>query len=113
MIRFLRSTGLDAMRIRLALLYLLNLADFGLTKVLLSLGGFLELNPLMALTMQSDLATVAVKVVLPGLLLVYLYRRMLGANDGQMKACARVLNWLCAGYAAINGMHLLLLAGAL
>lgn len=111
-IRFLQNISLSAMRVRLALLYLLNLADYMLTKVLLSRGGFFELNPLMALTMQSAAATVVVKVLLPGALLLYLYRRMLFAGPNQMRTCARVLNWLCAGYAAVNLMHLLLFAGA-
>ena len=98
-----------ALRAKLVILYLLNAADIGLTYILLSQGGFVELNPLIGLALQNAAATVMVKLLLPAALLVYLDFRMKEAEARQLKACRYIICGLLILYAAVNAIHLFLL----
>lgn len=104
--QFLKDFGLGALRRKLVLLYALNLSDILLTMILLSSGGFRELNPLMAAALQSGAATVLVKLILPGTVLVWLYAALRRSKPRQMKVCNRVINAIVIGYLAVNLMHL-------
>ncbi len=105
-LQFLKDYGLGALRRKLVLLYALNLSDILLTFILLSSGGFRELNPLMAAAFQSGAITVLVKLVLPGAVLVWLYAALRRSGPGQKRACNRVINAIVIGYLAVNLMHL-------
>ncbi len=103
---FLRRCSSNALRMRMLLLYALNILDMVVTKFLLQTGKFREMNPVMALAMQSDWAPLLLKILLPAVFLVYLDCRLREADARHLKLSARVLEVLIAAYCIVSVMHL-------
>lgn len=104
--RFLKDHRLGALRKKLVLLYVLNLCDIAFTLLLLSTGGFREVNPIMAAALQNGAAVAAVKLLLPGAVLVWLYTALLRSDLRQKKLCNQVVNVMLLGYITVNAAHL-------
>ena len=98
-----------AFRAGLTALYLLNMADIGFSCILLSMGGFQEMNPLMRPVMQSFAAIVLIKLIIPAALLIYLNWQMKEAELWQIRFCGHIINAFIVIYAAVNVTHILLL----
>ena len=98
-----------AFRAGLTALYILNMADIGFSCILLSMGGFQEMNPLMRPVVQNFAATVLVKLIIPAILIIYLDWQMKEAELRQIRLCGHIINALIAVYAAVNAVHILLL----
>lgn len=86
MVAFIKDYNLDSIKKKLILLYLLNVIDVIMTLLLLRTGLFREVNFIMAKLVQSPAASVLFKVVLPALMLYYLYVKIkesieLGSED--------------------------------
>ncbi|HWP52053.1 MAG TPA: DUF5658 family protein [Clostridia bacterium] len=96
----------NALRVRMLLLYALNILDMVVTKFLLMTGKFREVNPVMALALQSDGATLVLKLLLPAVLLVYLDWRLKVADARHLKLSARVLEVLIVAYCIVSMLHL-------
>lgn len=103
---FMRRCTSSGVRIRMLLLYALNILDMVATKFLLQTGKFREMNPVMALALQSDWATLILKLLLPAALMVYLDRRLQFADAKHLKLTARVLEVLIFAYCVVSVLHL-------
>ena len=96
------------LRIRMLLLYILNSFDMAFTIFLLGTGKFREINPLMALVMQNDLATLFLKLILPALLMLYLDSCVKTAKLWHVRFSSKALEILIGLYGAVGVMHLYL-----
>lgn len=103
---FMRRCDSGALRIRMMLLYALNILDMVVTKFLLQTGKFREMNPVMVLALQSDWATLVLKLLLPALLMVYLNRRLRVLDARHLKLSVRALEVLIAAYCVVSMLHL-------
>ena len=92
------------------LLYALNVTDIIFTLLLLQTGYFKEVNFLMVKAVQSPFISLVLKVVLPAFLLIYIYRKIRGCDDGQLKASNIALNISLSVYAFVNLTHLVWVA---
>lgn len=103
---FMQRCTSSGVRIRMLLLYALNILDMVVTKFLMQTGKFREMNPVMALALQSDWATLLLKLLLPAVLMAYLDRRLRAADARHLKLSARVLEVLIAAYCIVSVLHL-------
>ncbi len=103
---FMQRCTSSGVRIRMLLLYALNILDMVATKFLMQTGKFREMNPVMALALQSDWATLLLKLLLPAALMVYLDRRLRFADTHHLKLTARVLEVLIFVYCIVSLLHL-------
>lgn len=103
---FMQSCSYGALRMRMLLLYALNSFDMMFTKFLLATGKFREINPVMALAMQNNWATLILKFVLPAVLLIYLDSRLKCAEPHHLWLSARVLEVLIGVYCFVSMLHL-------
>ena len=95
-----------AARLRLPVLFILNILDMAFTLVLLETGLFIEANPMVAWMLKNDARLFAFKALLPALLLVYLGLRMRKASERQAALAVRMLDILLVFYLLINALHL-------
>ncbi len=103
---FIKSYSFDNIKYKLLLLYLLNVSDILFTLILLSTGLFVEVNSLMLTAVQSLSGSFLLKIVLPAILLLYLYLRMKKATETQLKQSNLILNVITGVYILINTSHL-------
>ncbi len=103
---FMQRCTSSGVRIRMLLLYALSILDMLITKFLLETGKFREINPVMALALQSDWATLLLKLFLPAVLMAYLYRRLKMVDARHLRLSARALEVLIAAYCIVSMLHL-------
>ncbi|MFV0498395.1 MAG: DUF5658 family protein [Candidatus Fimivivens sp.] len=103
---FMKRCTSSGVRFRMLLLYALNVLDMFITKFLLQTGKFREINPVMALALQSDWATLILKLLLPAALMIYLDRRLKTVDTWHLKLSARALEVLIAAYFIVTALHL-------
>ena len=109
MISFISNHTLEKIKLKFLILYILNVTDMLFTIFLLSTGLFIEINFLMEKAVQSLLVSFMLKIVLPAVLLLYLYIRMRKANETQLKQSNIIINVVCTAYLLINLWHLVCL----
>ena len=107
MINFMKQYQLPNLKLKLILLYLLNLTDIIFTVFLLKTGVIIETNPLMAIILKSELYTFFIKGVLPALLFLYLYMRLKTASLHMVRLTNYCLLALLCFYLSINLLHLI------
>ena len=107
MIEFIKDYSLDNIKNKLALLYILNLTDIIFTIILVNTGYYFEANFLMENVIKSYSASFLMKVVLPGILLLYIYLRMQSATEYQLKISNILISFATGLYATINAFHIL------
>lgn len=107
MITFIKAYNLDMIKKKLLILYLLNITDILFTLLLLRTGFFAEVNILMVDAVQSPLASFLLKVILPGILLYYLYRRICISDLSQLRATNIGVNISLFIYALVNLSHII------
>ncbi|WP_253200438.1 DUF5658 family protein [Clostridium sp. CF012] len=103
---FIKTYTFENIKYKLLLLYLLNVTDILFTLLLLSTGLFMEANFLMAKAVQSISSSFILKIVLPAVLLLYIYLRMKKATGTQLKQSNLILNIITGVYIIINISHL-------
>lgn len=106
MIAFVKNRSLIMQKKKLILLYLLNLADILFTVILLQTGYFKEINILMVKVVTNPVAGVLLKVLLPALLLGYLYRQLQEGDEEQLRVSNIAVNISLVIYALVNLSHL-------
>jgi len=106
MVAFIKDYSLSVIKKKFIILYLLNVSDIIFTLSLLRTGYFQELNIFMAKAVTSPLASVLLKVILPALLLFYIYNRMKDADSSQLKASNIAVNISLTIYTLVNLSHL-------
>lgn len=97
---------LQIVKYKFALIYGLNVTDILFTLVLLGTGEFFEGNILMEPIVANATASIALKVLLPIVLIYFLLRRMRGATESQLKTSNIFINVCLALYVIINLSHI-------
>ena len=110
MYAFIKNYSIQNIRIKFILLYVLNVVDIIFTISLLRTGYFAEVNLFMSKVVQSLPASILLKVILPVILLCYLYRRILTANAAQRRASNIGINVSLTIYSLVNLSHLVWVA---
>jgi hypothetical protein len=104
---FIKTYTYENIKYKLLILYLLNVSDILFTALLLSTGLFMEANFLMVNAVQSISASFILKIVLPLVLLFYIYIRMKKASEIQLKQSNLLLNTIIGTYVIVNISHLI------
>lgn len=92
---------------KLMLVYILNFTDYIATKILLSTGLFFEGNFFMRNIISENFMSALIKLLLPLLLLTFIYIRIKTANIKQLKYSTIVITGCIIYYALINCTHLI------
>lgn len=106
MYAFLKLNSLNAIRFKLFILYLLNVTDALMTKVLIETGDFYEANILLRGIVEDTYVFLSLKILLLGLMITLVGIRLYDATDRQLKLGNIPINILGVLYALINGSHL-------
>ena len=107
MFQFIKQSSLSTIKIKLIILYILNISDILLTLILVRTGLIIEANPVMASIIENSFATFFVKGIIPALLFIYLYYRLQSATPKMIKLTNRCIFVLLRFYFIINCLHLL------
>lgn len=102
---FILTYDVKNIRIKLMLLYLLNVIDIICTLVLIHSGFYMEVNPIMVQVIHNQSASLILKVLLPALLLSYIALRINKATDHQLKISNLLINIITLVYIVINLLH--------
>ncbi len=68
--------SINKLSAKLFILYLLNCSDLLFTFTLLKTRDFYEVNPLMLKIVNIPLLSIAIKVIIPGLVFIYLFKML-------------------------------------
>jgi hypothetical protein len=106
MLLFLKSYDYVTLVKKFLLIYVLNITDIGFTLGLLKTQVFQEGNPLMRSIVNSSVASVFTKAILPAILILYIYFRIKKATDKQLYYSNFFATGCLGFYAVINISHL-------
>lgn len=87
-------------------LIILNITDVLATLILINIGFCVEANIFMKNIIQAPLISIAVKTIIPAVLLYFLYHRLKLANEKQIRIAAVIINAGLGLYILINISHL-------
>lgn len=107
MIVFMKSYSLFTIKMKLIILYLLNILDIIFTLLLLSTGLFMEMNGLLVNHLDNPIKVMILKVFLPAFILLYLYLRIQKATQKQLIHSNIVINLAASLYTLINISHII------
>ena len=107
MITFIKRYEIDTIKKKFILLYLLNITDIIFTLLLLETGYFAEINVIMVKAVNNPAMGLLIKVLVPAILLFYIFKRMKSANNDQLKAANVAVNISLSLYTLVNLSHLL------
>ncbi len=107
MMTFIKDYSLTYLRNKLIAIYVLNVMDILFTLYLKSTGCFMEANPFMAIFINSTFSVLALKLLIPAALVIYLYIRMRKATEFQLKKSNYFIVTIFILYACINILHFL------
>lgn len=110
MVAFMKSYNLVSIKKKFILLYCLNVTDIIFTVLLLRTGLFAEVNFLMVKAVQDPIASIVLKIILPAVLLLYLYLRIRKADENNLKASNIAVNISLIIYGLVNLSHLIWVA---
>ena len=110
MIAFIKNYNLESIKKKFILLYLLNVTDIIFTLLLLQTGYFEEVNIFMVNAVQNPLISFLLKVILPALLLYFIYKRIKGADPSQLRASNIAVNISLTIYSLVNISHVVWVA---
>lgn len=103
---YITDYKLESIKKKLLILYMLNLTDILFTMVLLDTGYFIEANPLISSMINNTRNLVLIKVILPIILLLYIYVRIKNATRLQLLKSNTLINIAQLFYAMLNLLHL-------
>ncbi len=103
---YVKDYSLDNLKNKLIILYVLNVTDIVLTLLLLDTGYYIEANFLMTTAVQSYTASFCLKILLPAILLLYVFFRLKSANERQLRNSNIMISGITVVYAFINLSHL-------
>lgn len=92
---------------KLILLYALNLTDWIFTLYLLNIGFCYEANVFMVDVVNSPLLSAILKIFVPGILFLYISKRLKEATPYQLKISNKLINVAILLYITINVFHIL------
>ncbi|WP_423230048.1 DUF5658 family protein [Clostridium baratii] len=103
---FIKEYSYKNIKKKIQLLYFLNVTDIIFTLILLKTGMFKEANSVMVNIVENQALSIMIKVVIIGLLLYYLVKRMLMATNKQLYISNYIINVALGIYIIINLMHI-------
>jgi hypothetical protein len=106
LIAYIKDNSLGNLKNKLIVLYVLNVTDIIFTLLLLNTGYYIEANVLMTSAVQSYSASFSLKVLLPAILLLYVFYRLQSANERQLRNSNILISGITTVYAFINLSHL-------
>ena len=106
MLSYIKNYSIINIKFKLSFLYLLNVSDIILTLLLIKSGYFVEANPFMASIIELPLQLTLLKIILPALLLSYIYFRMKKAKKHQLIISNNIINGALFGYGFLNLLHI-------
>lgn len=106
LIAYIKDNSLGNLKNKLIVLYVLNVTDILFTLLLLNTGYYIEANVLMTSAVQSYTASFSLKVLLPAILLLYVFYRLQSANERQLRNTNILISGITTVYAFINLSHL-------
>lgn len=109
-IAFIRSYQIESLKKKMILLYILNVTDIILTLLLLNTGFFAEVNVFMVNAVESPTLSILLKVILPALLLLYLYKRNDVEDISGLRSTNIGINISLGLYTIVNITHLVWIA---
>jgi len=107
MINFARNYSLKNIKNKLIVLYILNVTDIIFTLLLLSTSFYMEANIFMVKVVQSIPSSFLLKVVLPAIMITFIYFRIRSATEQQLNKSNILINSVVIIYALINVSHLI------
>ncbi len=107
MLLFIKDYQIAILKKKYILLYVLNLIDIVFTILLLRTGYFREVNFFMLKAVDRPIICVLLKVVLPALLLGYVYRLSKAGEEEQLKVSNIAVNISLSVYLLVNVSHLI------
>lgn len=110
MIAFIKCSNLASIKKKLIILYLLNVSDIIFTLLLLRTGLFSEANFLMAKAVENPVASLCLKIILPAIILTYLYTGIKNSRDPELRASNIAINISLTLYSLVNLSHLVWVA---
>jgi hypothetical protein len=107
-IHVLKTRDLVSIRQKLVTLYILNVTDIIFTIFLVNTGSFQEANAVMAkLVNNVPLVSIIIKIAVPLVLLLGVYKRMQKATKKQLYASNIIITSCTVFYGLINVSHVL------
>jgi hypothetical protein len=86
-------------------IYCLNVTDVIFTQILLAVGVAYEANPFMKPLTENTPIAILVKVLIPGLLLYWVFKRMQGISGKVLKISNIIITSMLVVYVLINCLH--------
>ena len=106
MAAFIKDYSIEVIKKKFIILYLLNVMDIIFTVSLLQTGYFQEVNIFMVKAVNNPVASILLKIILPAVLLIYLYRQIKDSDSSQLKASNIAVNISLTIYTLVNISHL-------
>lgn len=106
MIGFINGYTIKNLRVKLLILYILNVLDIIFTMLLVNTDYFIEVNVFMARVVQNPIVCFTLKIIFVGFLLYFLNKRMKHATEKQLERSNIILNSILFIYSSINILHL-------
>lgn len=106
MLKSLTGHSYFDLRKRLTLLYILNASDIVFTFGLLKTGMFEEVNALMVGIVTDPWLSIAIKLIVPAILIIYILFKLEELPNSNLKLCHLFVNTVLLIYIIINIMHL-------
>lgn len=107
MIKLKNNIDLNNIRLKMLLVYLLNIIDIFFTLIFSNTGMFIELNPFMQNIITNQGLAILIKCVVPAILFTVIYFRMKKATPRQLAISAVIINAILIFYLAINLLHII------
>lgn len=104
---FIKGYSYENIKKKIQLLYFFNVTDIIFTLLLLQTGMFKEGNSVMVNIVENPVLSLMIKVVIIGLILYYLTKRMLTATNKQLYISNYIINGALGIYSIINLMHII------
>ncbi|WP_347452271.1 DUF5658 family protein [Clostridium baratii] len=103
---FIKEYSYENIKKKIQLLYFFNVTDIIFTLLLLKTGIFKEANGVMVNIVENPVLSIIIKVIIIGLLLYYLIKRMLMATNKQLYVSNYIISVALGIYTIINLMHI-------
>lgn len=104
---FIHCYEVNIIKSKLIVLYILNILDISFTLLLLRTGLYKEINIFMIQVFHSTKGSFLLKIVVPAIILFYLYIRIKKASKTQLKISNTIINITVFFYLVINILHIL------
>lgn len=102
----IKNYNYESVKKKFILLYVLNIVDIIFTILLLETGMFKEINSIMVNIVEKPILSLILKVVLVGVLIFVVCKRMINATENQLIIGNIIINLALFMYIIINAMHI-------